>query len=465
MKKRSVVGIIISVIMSILLVPFLWVFEISGTAMMTVSSVVKEERKEEVLSTFVENKGIDWVYGMIKPMIDEMIAEYAAQYEEFDAEGLLTVEDVERIATEFYGKAVNGEVYETDLTFIADRIKPQLDGIVDKEIDKQIDAQAEEQIASYVDENLETIYDSLSADVKAEIKAEVKLVVLAEVEKEFDAQADAVLEEEVNKYIKENYPGVPESMVKEEKEKYLAENKDRLIAEAKAETLAEAEVQFDAEADTYIRENIREIYAQIDEETKAELIARAKEEALPKFKEEYKAQHKQQYVDEAAAMIDEAVLTAQNEVNTTIAEVYTSEAYVELEQAQKEYNVNIYDFAGISKVFQSAGFLCFGAAAVIALILLACHVFRPSGFFVAGFFTLVLGIGVKAVAGRAVNIAAEMIDRAVEMPHESIGALVQTALTWVEDGLGSAGMISIYAGAVLVLLGVLMLVLKRNKTA
>lgn len=465
MKKRSVVGIIISVIMSILLVPFLWVFEISGTAMMTVSSVVKEERKEEVLSTFVENEGIDWVYGMIKPMIDEMIAEYAAQYEGFDAEGLLTVEDVERIATEFYGKAVNGEVYETDLTFIADRIKPQLDGIVDKEIDKQIDAQAEEQIASYVDENLETIYDSLSADVKAEIKAEVKLVVLAEVEKEFDAQADAVLEEEVNKYIKENYPGVPESMVKEEKEKYLAENKDRLIAEAKAETLAEAEVQFDAEADTYIRENIREIYAQIDEETKAELIARAKEEALPKFKEEYKAQHKQQYVDEAAAMIDEAVLTAQNEVNTTIAEVYTSEAYVELEQAQKEYNVNIYDFAGISKVFQSAGFLCFGAAAVIALILLACHVFRPSGFFVAGFFTLVLGIGVKAVAGRAVNIAAEMIDRAVEMPHESIGALVQTALTWVEDGLGSAGMISIYAGAVLVLLGVLMLVLKRNKTA
>lgn len=465
MKKRSVVGIIISVIMSILLVPFLWVFEISGTAMMTVSSVVKEERKEEVLSTFVENEGIDWVYGMIKPMIDEMIAEYAAQYEGFDAEGLLTVEDVERIATEFYGKAVNGEVYETDLTFIADRIKPQLDGIVDKEIDKQIDAQAEEQIASYVDENLETIYDSLSADVKAEIKAEVKLIVLAEVEKEFDAQADAVLEEEVNKYIKENYPGVPESMVKEEKEKYLAENKDRLIAEAKAETLAEAEVQFDAEADTYIRENIREIYAQIDEETKAELIARAKEEALPKFKEEYKAQHKQQYVDEAAAMIDEAVLTAQNEVNTTIAEVYTSEAYVELEQAQKEYNVNIYDFAGISKVFQSAGFLCFGAAAVIALILLACHVFRPSGFFVAGFFTLVLGIGVKAVAGRAVNIAAEMIDRAVEMPHESIGALVQTALTWVEDGLGSAGMISIYAGAVLVLLGVLMLVLKRNKTA
>ena len=64
-------------------------------------------------------------------------------------------------------------------------------------------------------------------------------------------------------------------------------------------------------------------------------------------KEEYKAQYKQQYVDEAAAAIDEAILTAQTEVNATIAEVYTSEAYVELEQTQKEYNVNIYDFTGI----------------------------------------------------------------------------------------------------------------------
>jgi len=465
MKKRSVVGIIISVIMSILLVPFLWAFEISGTALMTVSSVVKEERKEEIFSTFVENKGIDWVYGMIKPMMDEMIAEYTAQYEGFDAEGLLTAEDVERIATEFYEKAVNGEVYEVDLTFIADRIKPQLDGIVDKEIDKQIDAQADEQIASYVDENLESIYDSLSEDVKADIKAEVKQVVLEEVEKEFDAQVDTVLEEEVDKYIKENFPDAPDKIVKEEKEKYLAENKDRLIAEAKAETMAEAEKEFDAEADTYIRENIREIYAKIDEETKAELIAKAKEEALPKFKEEYKAQHKQQYVEEAAAVIDEAVITAQTEVNETIAAVYTSEAYVQLEQTQKEYNINIYDFAGISKVIQSAGLICFGIAAVIAVILLACHVFRPSGFFVAGFFTLVLGIGVKVVAGRAVSIAAELIDRTVEMPHESIAALVQTTLGWVEEGLGSSGMISIYAGAVLVLLGVLMLVLRRNKTA
>lgn len=465
MKKRSVLGIIISVILSIILVPFIWVFGISGTTLMTVSSVVKEERKDEIFETFMENKGGEWIYSMVKPMVDEMVAEYAAQYEGFHTEGILTVEDIERIAEEFYKKAVNGEVYEIDLTFVAERIKPQLDEIVDQEIDKQIDQEIDAQIESYVEENLETIYDSLSDDVKEDIKTEAKNMVLAEVEKEFDAQIDAIVEEEVDKYIRENYPNAPAKLVAEEKEKYLTENKDRIVAEAKAETLAEAEKTFDAEADTYIRENIRDLYTRIDEETKAELIAKAKEEIAPKIKEEYKTENKQKYVDEAAAMIDEAVLSAQTEVNATIASIYTSEEYVQLEQMQKEYGISIYDFDGINEIFKSAGFVCFGAAVVVILILLLCYLFRPAGFFVAGFFTLVLGVGIKAVAGSVVAVVDEMITASVQLPHESLSAMIQKALSWTAEGLGSSAMYGIYAGAVLVLLGVLVLIIRRNKTA
>lgn len=465
MKKRSVLGIIISIIMSIILVPFIWVFGISGTSLMTVSSVVKEERKDEIFDVFMENDGAEWLYDMVKPMLDEVIAEYASQYEGFDAEGLLTVEDVEKIATEFYTKAANGEIYEIDLTFIADRIKPQLDGIVDKEIDKQIEAQADAEIEKYVDENLETVYASLSDDVKAQIKAEVKKVVMAEVEQEFDSQIDAIVEEEVDKYIAENYPNAPESLVAAEKEKYLAENKDQIVAEAKAETLAEAEKQFEAEADAYISENIREIYAQIDEETKKELIAKAKEEFLPQFKEEYKAENKQKHVDEAAASIDEAVLLAQTEINATIASIYTSEDYAQLEQTQAEYGINIYDFDGLNAIFKSAGYVCFGAAAVVILILLLCYLFRPAGFFVAGIFTLILGVGVKAVAGKALPVASELIHASVELPHESLNAIVNAALVWVTEGLNESAMIGIFAGAALMLLGILITIIRRNKTA
>ena len=465
MKKRSVLGIIISIIMSIILVPFIWVFGISGTSLMTVSSVVKEERKDEIFDVFMENDGAEWLYDMVKPMLDEVIAEYASQYEGFDAEGLLTVEDVEKIATEFYAKAANGEIYEIDLTFIADRIKPQLDGIVDKEIDKQIEAQADAEIEKYVDENLETVYASLSDDVKAQIKAEVKKVVMAEVEQEFDSQIDAIVEEEVDKYIAENYPNAPESLVAAEKEKYLAENKDQIVAEAKAETLAEAEKQFEAEADAYISENIREIYAQIDEETKKELIAKAKEEFLPQFKEEYKAENKQKHVDEAAASIDEAVLLAQTEINATIASIYTSEDYAQLEQTQAEYGINIYDFDGLNAIFKSAGYVCFGAAAVVILILLLCYLFRPAGFFVAGIFTLILGVGVKAVAGKALPVASELIHASVELPHESLNAIVNAALVWVTEGLNESAMIGIFAGAALMLLGILITIIRRNKTA
>ena len=481
MKKRSVLGIIISIIMSIILVPFIWVFGISGTSLMTVSSVVKEERKDEIFDVFMENEGGVWIHGMIEPMIQEMVAEYAGQYEGFDTTGLLTVEDVERIATEFYAKAVNGEIYELDATFIADRIKPQLDGIIDAEIDKQIDAQADAEIEKYIDENLETVYESLPDDVKAQIKAEVKPIVLEEgkkvfleeVEKEFDAQIDAVVEAEVDKYIAENYPDVPANLVAAEKEKYLAENKDRIVAEAKAETMAEAEKQydaeagakFDAEADAYIQENIREIYAQIDAETKAELIATAKEEILPQFKEEYKAQYKQQYIDEYSAMIDEAVLSAQTEINATIASVYTSEEYAQLEQTQADYGINIYDFDGLNEIFKSAGYICFGAAAVVILILLLCYLFRPAGFFVAGIFTLILGAGVKVIAGKALPIASEMIHTAVELPHESVNAIVNSALVWVTEGLNESAMIGIFAGAALLLLGILTTIIRRGKTA
>ena len=173
----------------------------------------------------------------------------------------------------------------------------------------------------------------------------------------------------------------------------------------------------------------------------------------------------QQYVDEAAAAIDEAVLSAQNEVNATIAGIYESEEYAQVEQMQEEYALNIYDFNTLHEAFQMTGFICFGATAVLVLILLLSYLFRPAGFFVAGIFTLVIGVGVKAATGTILTGVQQIISTSVELPHESLGALIETALGWVAEGLSGSAMYSIYGGAVLFLLGILVLILRKAKTA
>ena len=221
------------------------------------------------------------------------------------------------------------------------------------------------------------------------------------------------------------------------------------MAEAKAEVMAEAEKQFEEQADDYIRENIHELYAQIDEETKADLLAQVKEE----------------YLTEYFVTIEESVLGVQTEVNTTIEEVYVSEEYAQLLQMQDEYAVNIYDFDLLHDTFKMAGYLCFGIAAVVILILLLCYLFRPAGFFVSGLAVLLLGAGIKVVAGQVPAIVGELVQSSVEMPHNSIGAIVNAAILWAAEGMNDAAMIGIFAGAAFVLLGILVLIIRRNKAA
>ena len=439
MKKRSAFGILISIIMTILLVPVIWGAGFGGTAMLTVSSVIQEERKEEILDTFLENKGSEWVYSFVEPMMDEVATEFSAEIPGAEAvfDGVLTEQDVEQILSEVYTSVMEGNIYRFDLTFIADRLKVNVEKFFD------------EQALTYVEENLETIYETLDENVKAEIKAEAKRQVLAEVEKEFDAQIDELIEKEVNQYIKENYPNAPEYLVTEKKAEYLAEHKEEIIAEARAEVMAEAEKTFDAEADVYIQENIRELYAQIDEETKQELIAQVKEE----------------YMAELYAVVDESVTSVETEVNAGIQDIYKSEEYLEFEQIQEEYGINVYDFQMLNNLLKTAGYLCFGLGVVVILVLLLCYLFRPAGFMVSGIFVLIFGGAVKLLSGYVLPVANEMITTRVELPHESVHALIRTALAWVTEGMESSATIGIIAGVALILFGILLSILRRNKEA
>ena len=446
MKKRSVVGIIITVILSIVLLPLIWASGLAGTSVKAVSSVVKEERKEDIYQAFVENEGIEWIYGIVDEEIQKFIADGDTEglpenfHEIF--EGVITKADIEMIADGLYHKMVKGEIYQFELSFVGDRIKTNAEAFFDQEAD------------AYIEGNLPALYEAMDEETKSQIKAEAKKVFLAEVEKEFDAQAETILNEKVDEYIKKEYPNVPSSVIETKKAEYLKENKDRILAEEKEKILTEAETQFAEQADTFIKENIGTLYAELDEETKAELKEKVKAEFMTMLNAE----------------IDSIALEAEQEINATIASFYESPEYIEFMQLQESYGINVYELDTVTEKLMIASYLCYGIAVFFILLLLVAHLFRPSGFFVSGVATLFFG-GAVMVAAKKVSAVLEVVMEHVltmaeiQIPHESLRSTILEAMNWLAEGFSSSSITVMCAGAALTLVGVLLLVIRRNKAA
>ena len=232
MKKRSVVGIIITIIFSIILFPIIWASGLAAGAIQAVSSVVKEERKEEIYEVFTENGGMEWVYGMVEKKISESVNNISLEGLPENAneifEGIITKSDVEAIVDEFYHTAVKGEIYQVEISFLEERVKENTAAYFDREADH------------YIESNLATIYQNMDEASKKQIKEEAKKIYMAEVEKELDARGLSSFEKQY--------------------------------------ALTEAEKQFTEQADTIVEQNLERVYAQLDEETKNALKAGIKEE-------------------------------------------------------------------------------------------------------------------------------------------------------------------------------------------
>ena len=408
MKKRGPIAIVLAVLFSILLFPFIYAFGLCSGAIMATSSWFEPGRKEEVYQNFVADDGIDWLYEVIDGAIEEGVMEASGSMEDVAGleqifENLITRDDVETIVKDVYDTVLSGEVYQFDFSVFSERLLSKLEGFAD------------DNAAAYIEENLADIYAAAGADVKDKVKEIAKEIFMEEAEARIEAE--------------------------------LAEVSPALRETSKKELLAKAEEEFEAQADAYIAENIEMLYAQLDEETKEALIAEAKEVILPEFQ----------------TMMAEEVKNLEESLNTEIANLYETSEYKEFMAIQEQYGVSIFDMELIHSSLNLSGYLFMGLTFVFIVLVLLSHLFRPSGFYVAGVYTVLLGALQYVIGSLFGGRVAQVVSAELAFPHASLDSLVHNFLAWFGTGFTSVGIIFLCAGAALILGGILITIINKNK--
>ena len=64
-KKTSALAIVVAVIFSIVLFPFIFAGGAGASAVFTLESVIAPDREEELYQSFVRNGGMDWGYNLV----------------------------------------------------------------------------------------------------------------------------------------------------------------------------------------------------------------------------------------------------------------------------------------------------------------------------------------------------------------------------------------------------------------
>ena len=102
-----------------------------------------------------------------------------------------------------------------------------------------------------------------------------------------------------------------------------------------------------------------------------------------------------------------------------------------------------------------------------------CHWFRPSGFFTAGAFTLIIGGGFYAIAKAIPGIALQFLNSEIssimaegsagtEFPEFVMPMLGEIA-GWCLTGFEKVGKIGLMTAVLLILAGILLAVIRNNK--
>ena len=417
MKKWSVIGVVMAILMSIILIPVSLAFNLAGGAVYATSSLISNERKDDLYRSFVNNGGISMLYDEIEKGIKSVVDNYSgAQMSGLEdvLTDVITERKVEEVVSEIYEMVVSGDKIKIDLNSLADDIMEGAEDYLDRELE------------TYVENNLLEIYDGLSADNKETIKAEAKKIFMEEVEKE--------IEEEIATFKKNN--------------PYASTSK---INAKRAELLEEAEDRFDREADSYIRENIEEIYAKMDASEKQRILNAAEEEIL----------------NELDKNIVSAIRNIETELETGLDKFFESEEYEQVEEIQDTYGFDIYDWDDVHTKISIASFICFGIGAFTILLLLLCYGFRPSGFFVSGLFVGALGFGMRFIGEMIMDVAEhfleDIVEEAAKNQENLVWSMIEDVVGWFTEGWQASGLTLLCAGGALILLGILVLVLRRNK--
>lgn len=377
-KKTSAIAIVVAVIFSIILFPFIFVGGACAGAVFTLESVIAPDREEELYQSFVRNGGVDWGYNLIIEGLEQGLEEGLAESMpegmgdgavllELDAKEILPKQQAETILSDVYHAIVQGKEYQVDLSHQKSLIKTMLNEYFD-------------------------------TTVTTEIKATV----------------ETSLEEEVKKEYGEEYNKLPES----EREELLAKAKEEAINIA----MKEARNVFDTEV-------------------------------IP--------------------MVDTEMTELEQEVSKAFNSIYDMPEYKELKELETIYGYSLTDRTSLCKDISLAGYIVLGITAFFLLLLLVCHWFRPSGFFTAGAFTLIIGGGFFAIAKAIPGIALQFLNSEIssmmaegsagtEFP-EFIMPMLGEIAGWCLTGFEKVGKIGLMTAVLLILAGILLAVIRNNK--
>ncbi len=214
---------------------------------------------------------------------------------------------------------------------------------------------------------------------------------------------------------------------------------------------------FDENIDSMLREKYGEAYDLLDEATKAEAVSEVKKV----------------YMEEIDTFIEEEFGTLEKETTEGFNAIYESEEFRELKALEAKIGFSLTDRTELCATIRMVGYILLGLTGFLIVVLLACHLFRPSGFFTAGAFTLVIGGGMivlaKFIPGVLKGLVSSKLSSGELLPGEEelpafAMALVVDIMEWCMTGLEKVGTYGLMATVLLVLVGILLLVIRKNKT-
>lgn len=218
-----------------------------------------------------------------------------------------------------------------------------------------------------------------------------------------------------------------------------------------------------------IKQEYGEEYEKLPEKEREELLAKAKEEATAIALEEAR-----EVLDtEVIPMVDTEVTELEQEVSEAFNSIYDMPEYKELKELETRYGYSLTDRTALCKDISLAGYLLLGVSGFFLLLLLVCHWFRPSGFFTAGAFTLIIGGGFFAIAKAIPAFALNLLDSelsklfteggAVSEVPEFVMPMLEEIVGWCLTGFEKVGKIGLMAAVLFILVGILLAVIRNNK--
>lgn len=321
MKKANSVEIVIAVIMSILLIPFLLLLVFGGGTTLALSNVFQENREEELFAEFEREGGIHFLYDEVERRLEESEQELGLPEGEKLLEEVISYEDVSSVSYGIYSALLSGEIYHINLSVQKERIKKNVEAYYDRHIEEQ---------------------------------------------------------------------ELPEGVDRE-----------------------------------FIKKN---------------------------------------YLDEANARIDIKIAQLEKDLNRSLSSVYNMD---EIEHFKTRYGIAGYgeeklSVAWIHEMFQTAYKTILAVLAVLVLLLLVSHLFRPSGFLTAGIMGMVSGALLFLFAAVLKHISLVAVFPEYEMPDAGVYAVCEKLVFWLADGYHRFGVYSALAGAVLLAIGIILLLFRRK---